>query len=263
MQATARRNFLRDYGRIRKFEGRGCTDAEYYRSLPFVASGGGLAWQWRIRAASYRCFECRVLLPLEYAAGRPLVILDAGAGNAWLSNRLTQRGHRTVALDIFNDALDGLAAVQHYSPAFPAVEADFDELPFAPGSFDLVIYNSSFHYSSNYRSTLAAARHVLRKQGSFVILDSPVYRKFEHGERMRRERQLKFENQYGFRSEAAGSVEFLDENMLQYLSRELQIQWSRVQPWLGWKWSLRPIKAWLRRERPPSRFILLSGRFLA
>ena len=263
MQATARQKFRRDYGRIRKFEGRGCTDAEYYRSLPFTHGGGALAWQWRIRAASYRCFERRVLDPLERTAGRPLVILDAGAGNAWLSNRLTQRGHRTVALDIFNDVLDGLAAIQYYSPTFPAVEADFDELPFAPGSFDLVVYNSSFHYSPDYRSTLAAARRVLRNQGSFVILDSPVYRKFEHGERMRRERQSKFENEYGFRSEADGSIEFLDEQILKQLGRELQIQWSRVQPWLGWKWAFRPVRAWLRRERPPSRFILLSGRFLS
>ena len=59
-----------------------------------------------------------------------LDILDIGAGNGWLSNRLAQKGHRPVAVDIFTDGLDGLGAARHYGMSFPLVEAEFDRLPF-------------------------------------------------------------------------------------------------------------------------------------
>lgn len=263
MDGSIRKDFLTDYGRIRKAEGRGCADPAYYRALPFTNGQlpSPLGWQWKIRAATYRCFERGILIPAEESLKRPLRILDAGAGNGWLSNRLAQRGHVPVALDIFNDALDGLEARRHYTTQFAAVEADFDELPFAPGSFDLAIYNSSFHYSPNYHRTLEAVRAVLRPGGMVVIQDTPVYRRFEHGDRMRRERQARFAEQYGFRSEALGSIEFLDEGMLANLEGALGIRWRAIQPWLGWKWAARPVKAWLRRERPPSRFLLICGRF--
>ena len=42
-----------------------------------------------------------------------------------MSYRLTQRGHRPVAVDIFTDAEDGLAAARDYD-LFPTVEAEFD-----------------------------------------------------------------------------------------------------------------------------------------
>jgi ubiquinone/menaquinone biosynthesis C-methylase UbiE len=192
---------------------------------------------------------------------QPTRILDLGAGTGWLANQLTRLGHRCIALDIFRDSHDGLLAVQHMENALPAIEADFDRLPFAGASFDLAVFNASFHYSSNYIHTLHEVRRVLTPQGRVVILDSPVYRKREHGERMRAERQESFERQFGFRSEALRSIEFLDVPTLGTLEHETGIQWTIHRPWYGWSWHLRPLRAKLRRQRPPSRFWILEGHF--
>ena len=65
--------------------------------------------------------------------------------------------------------------------------------PFANASFDLAIFNASIHYSTDYRRTLTEVRRCLRPGGRLVIIDSPVYRRREHGEKMRAERRRYFE----------------------------------------------------------------------
>ncbi len=261
MDGEMRRRFIEDYSGIRRAEGRGSADPEYYRALPYRDLTGKNSAQWAIRARSYHHFETHVLPGIEKEVDRPLDILDLGAGNGWMSYRLTLRKHRLVALDIFTDPSDGLRAVRCYPLPFPCVEAEFDHLPFADASFDLAIYNSSLHYSTDYRRTLTEARRCLRSPGRFVIVDSPVYKRPEHGERMRIERHQQFERQYGYRSDSLPSIEFFDEAMLSALGRDLNIEWTRTRPWYGVRWALRPLKARLRSRRPPSQFFILTGRF--
>lgn len=255
MLADTRRQFLNDYARIRSAEGRGSEESEYYRALPFADLSGRNSDQWRIRARTFRYFLNRVL-PRQRST-----VLDLGAGNCWLSYRLAELRHRPVAVDIFSDPRDGLRAARHYPVSFPTAEADFDRLPFGNASFDLVVFNASFHYSSDYARTLAEARRCLRPEGRVVILDSPVYKRSEHGEQMRAERQVFFEQQHGFRSEALRSIEFLDEPMLDALARDLRLTWRIHRPWYGFGWMLRPWKARLKGRRPPSRFWILEATF--
>jgi SAM-dependent methyltransferase len=266
--SAARNQFLEDYRRIRAAEGRGSADAAYYRALPFEDLTGNNSGQWGIRAATFRYFSRRILPRVQQGRpGRPpqagglVSILDLGAGNCWLSYRLKEMGYSPVAVDIFDDAADGLRAARHYPVAFPVTEADFNDLPFADAAFDLVVYNASIHYSPDYSRTLREARRCLRPGGRVVILDSPVYARREHGELMRAERQAIFEKQYGFRSEALKSIEFFDEAMLGELSRELGIRWRIHKPWYGIAWHLRPVRAWWKNQRPPSRFWILEGTF--
>ncbi len=262
MDAAARRRFLADYARIRQSEGRGSDDATYYCSLPYEDVSGRNKEQWTIRGRSYRHFESRILPQLEQQAeGRPLDVLDLGAGNGWLSYRLTLRNHRAVALDIFTDAKDGLRATRHYPVQFPSIEAEFDHLPFRDGAFDVAIYNSSIHYSTDYVRTLAEVRRCLRPSGRIVIMDTPIYECREYGEQMKSERHDLFERQYGFRSDAVRSIEYFDEGMLAALARDLALEWTRSKPWYGWRWALRPVRAYLKGARPPSRFVILIGRF--
>jgi SAM-dependent methyltransferase len=251
----ARRQFLADYAKIRSGEGRGSADSAYYRALPFADLTGRNAAQWRIRARTFEYFERRIL------SRRPCRILDLGAGNCWLSYRLAELGHLSVAVDIFADDLDGLKARRHYPLCLPAIEADFDNLPFPDESFDLAIFNSSFHYSNDYLRTLISARRCLRSDGRLVILDSPVYKRREHGEAMKAERQAFFERQYGLRSEALGSIEFFDLETLRWLAGALSLRWRIYRPWYGMRWHLRPLRAWLSRRRPPSRFWILEATF--
>ena len=241
------RKFLCDYRKIRHAEGRGSQDPAYYRALPFHQG------QWRIRAATYKYMEAR-LLPQ-----RALDVLDLGAGNGWLSNRLAQKGHRPVAVDIFTDGLDGLGAAGHYGMSFPLVEAEFDRLPFVDSQFDWAVFNCSLHYSTDYRRTLAETLRCLRPQGRIMVLDSPMYKRREHGEIMREERHRHFERTYGFRSDTIPSIEFLWDDLLRELEEELHLTWRIYRPWYGLAWHLRPWKARLAGRRPPSRFCILVG----
>ena len=257
----ARQRFLKEYRHIRRAEGRGSDSADYYQALPFRDLSGRSPAMWRMRAQTYSWFERKVLLPLERRKAGPLDVLDLGAGNCWLSNRLCLRGHRPVAVDIFPDNRDGLGAARHYEHRFPTIEADFDYLPLPSRSFDLVVFNASLHYSTDYVRTLSEARLCLRPSGLVVVLDSPIYRQSEHGIRMVKEKHTRFLQEYGFRSDALPSLEFLDFGTIRFLRQALAIRWQIFKPWYGWRWHLRPLQAWLRKRRPPSRFWILVGRF--
>jgi len=263
MTAGTRQQFLEDYRTIRSAEGRGSRESDYYRALPYHDLSGRNSAQWAIRGKSYRYFERNILSGLERELGRSMDVLDLGAGNCWMSYRLSLRKHKPVALDIFTDALDGLGAARHYGQRFPLLEAEFDHLPFRGSSFDLAIYNASLHYSTDYRRTLNELRRCLRSGGHFVIIDSPVYRLPEHGDKMRAERHDEFQSRYGFRSDAMPSLEYFDEPTIAALAKELKIEWRVHRPWYGWNWWWRPWKARIEARRPPSRFWILDGVFEA
>jgi SAM-dependent methyltransferase len=178
-----------------------------------------------------------------------------------MSWRLAQRGHSPVALDIFTDERDGLRAARHYraQTPFPVLEAEFDRVPLASRSADLAIFNASFHYSSDYRRTLGEVLRVLRPGGAVVIMDSPVYRVPEHGRMMVAERRARFQREYGFASDAQGSIEYLDQITLGHLAMDLNLRWTIYKPWYGFAWHVRPVRAWLEGKRPPSRFWILVG----
>ena len=261
VETQARLRFLDEYRRVRYAEGRGSDDSGYYRELPYNDITGQNSAMWEMRARTYRYFENYILPSYEHRCRRPLDILDLGAGNGWMSYRLSLRGHNVCALDIFRDARDGLGAAHHYGIEFPLVEAEFDSLPFAKGAFDLAIYNCSFHYSTDYFRTLKQVRGCLRNSGAVVILDSPIYKKREHGEQMVAERHAEFLRRYGFASDAIPSIGFLDQSMLDILSAALEMRWTIYRPWYGWQWHIRPFKARLQGRRPPSRFWIFVGVF--
>jgi SAM-dependent methyltransferase len=132
-------------------------------------------------------------------------------------------------------------------------------LPFANGSFDVAVFNASLHYSSDYAKTLAEARRCVRPGGRLIVLETPVYRRREHGEMMRRERHEQFLKQYGTASDHVQSIEYLDLEMIESLAGELKIDWRIHKPWYGLAWHSRPLKAWWKKSRPPSRFWILEG----
>jgi SAM-dependent methyltransferase len=262
VNAERRQCFLEQYRHVRYAEGRGSPDPAYYQALPYQDLTGKNPAMWAMRARTYKYFETRILSVLERDANRALDILDVGAGNCWMSYRLGLRQHRVTALDIFSDPLDGLGAVRFYPFPIPATEAEFNALPFESNSFDLVIYNAAIHYSTDYVETLREAQRCVRPSGHVVILDSPVYRRREHGIRMVEERKLAYHEKYGFASDAMRSIEFLDNPTLRSLAMTLGLHWRVYRPWYGWRWHLRPLKALIQRRRPPSQFRILVGSFL-
>ena len=251
--------FIREYGTVRRNEGRGSDDFRYYRHLPFGDLSQRADGEWKLRARSFRHLISHIVAPLE-TGSRPLKILDLGAGNGWLSSRLADRGHQSVAIDLTVDPLDGLGAFVHYDSAFLPVQAEFDDLPFAPDQFDLAVFNASFHYSIDFERTLGETLRVLQPAARLVILDSPIYSDPESGRQMVREREKDFTARFGFPSDALPSEHFLTWERLQQLEVQLGLRWKILRPFYGWRWMLRPYKAALLGRRQPAQFALLAGR---
>ena len=155
--------FRSEYGAHRAEEGRGRAPDELV-GLPYLCAGP-LARQWGVRARSYDAFMRLVVRPLAARHGRALRILDLGAGNGWLSRRAALAGHRAVALDLREDAVDGLGAASHLLASHPGlfhrVAASFDRLPFAPRAFDLAVFNASLHYAFDLGAVIGEQRRAI------------------------------------------------------------------------------------------------------
>ena len=244
--------FISDYERVRHFEGRFSAEASYYRALPFEDLSGRFSADWKIRTASFRALT-KVLLANS-------TVLDLGAGNGWLSNRLASAGHTVFAVDLLVNAEDGLGAWKYYESIFTPIQAEFVVLPIPDSSIDVVIFNASLHYAENYEQTLGEALRVLRPDGMLVIMDSPVYQAAESGQKMVAERKQQFLSRYGSASDAIQSEGFLTYERMQALGQSLGVRWQHIVPFYGVRWALKPLVARLRSGREPAQFGLWLGR---
>jgi SAM-dependent methyltransferase len=261
------RKFIGEYEFIRAAEGRGSTQAEYYLSLPYKDLSGRNSDQWSIRAHTFQTIEKRILTPLAKLNGRPLRVLDLGAGNGWMSYRLAIRGHFPIAVDLLTNSLDGLGAAIHYNsqihPLFPRIQAELDRIPLASSSFDVAIFNASFHYSEDYERTFAEALRCIRPGGSVVIADTPWYEEEDSGERMVAEKHDRFAAMYGFPSDSVPSLEYLTPDCLNRLKTAFGLEWSCIRPFYGFRWAFRPIRAKLKSRRRPSQFHIYAAQVSA
>jgi SAM-dependent methyltransferase len=252
--------FTREYRTVRRAEGWGSHDGAYYRALPYQDLTGRFPGIWRIRARSYDTLVRQVIEPLEHSLGAHLELLDLGAGCGWLAHRLSLRGHRVAAVDLLDDPLDGLGATRHYATDLRPVLAEFDHLPLGAGRVDAVVFNASFHYSTDYAATLREALRVLRPRGTLVILDSPMYSDPTSGQRMVQERRARFLAAYGFASDALPSEHFLTPARLASLASTLGLSWQVHQPGLDWRSALGRTVGGIRARREPARFPVIVGR---
>jgi SAM-dependent methyltransferase len=252
--------FAREYRTVRRAEGWGSQDGAYYRALPYNDLTGRFPGIWRIRARSYTTFIRQVIEPLEASSAPHLKVLDLGAGCGWLGHRLAQRGHRVAAIDLLDDPLDGLGATRHYATDLLPLVAEYDHLPFASRVVDLVVFNASLHYSTDYAATLREALRVLRPRGTLAILDSPMYSDPTSGERMVQERRARFLATYGFASDALPSEHFLTSARLATLASDLGLEWQVHRPVLDWRSWLGRTVGGIRARREPARFPVIVGR---
>jgi ubiquinone/menaquinone biosynthesis C-methylase UbiE len=249
--------FFRDYARHRAKEGR-AHNIEELKQLPYLREGP-LARQWAVRARTFDAFVKHVIEP----AGRPLAVLDLGAGNGWLSYRLARMGHRAVALDIRDDDVDGLgaAAPLRADVPFGSTHASFDDIPFATRRFDVTVFNASLHYAKDLKAVLAEAARVTRSRGILAVLDSPFYVHAADGEAMVAEKRAHGAAVFGARSNT-----LLSQNFIEYLTRERLAAaypehfWTRRTVRYPLWYEMRPLLAALKRARRPSRFDLWTAR---
>ena len=249
--------FRAEYARHRAAEGRGLS-GDALHALPYLRSGP-LARQWQVRARSFEAFVGHVLQPRHKARGRR--VLDLGAGNGWLCHRIAKMGFDVTAVDIRDDAVDGLGAARALlrgNPGlFACIAASFDRLPFQDRHFDITVFNASLHYAFDLASVLREAERVTSRGGVIAILDSPFYRRDAAGQAMVREKLAHGAEQFG---ERAGVL--LGHGFIEYLTRERlaaaapELKWRRHRVLYPLWYELRPLAAWLRGKRPPSRFDL-------
>ncbi len=238
--------FVREYEAVRQAEGRGSADPAYYRALPFEDLSGRMAGMWRMRAASYRALAGQM-----GAGGRAL---DLGAGNGWLSYRLSLAGHTVTAVDLLVNEWDGLGAHRFYDTPFTPVQAEFDALPFAAGQFDWIVFNASLHYSTDFVQTLAAVLPLLAPSGRVAIVDTPVYHDASSGAQMVAEREAEFAARYGFPSNSLPLENYMTFDRLCTLAQNLNLKPQLFHPRFGIRFRLGPLLARLRGRREPARF---------
>lgn len=257
------RQFIIEYQTIRHQEGHGTGGADYFLSLPYRDLTGRNSWQWKIRGRSYGFLEHVILPGLERIHPHGMDVLDVGAGSCWMSYRLASRGHRPVAVDLLDNASNGLMAGRYYLASRPGsfkrFLAEMDRLPFADAQFDLVAFNASFHYSEDYNVTLKEALRCLRRPGVVLIIDSPFYDHERSGRAMVEEKHAEFQKRVGFRSDSIAGREFLTSAILEDLGKNHGVVWDLYKPWYGAGWALRPMRARLLGRREPAKFYILLG----
>jgi len=248
--------FVRQYRLVREREGRRPSAPDYYRRLPTVAPGDPHARDWQVRRETYHHLLGHVLA----AGALPVHVLDLGAGSGWLSHRLTALGHRAVAVDAIDDEVDGLGAARHYPTDFASVQADFDALPFAPGQFDLVVFNGSLHYAADIAATLERAHRALAPGGALVVMDSPMFRAEGDGSAMVGAEVMRFGKQCGCANVVQPGVGYLTFARLAGIAEKLALrpQFVPSRGPLGWR--LRRGAARVRLRRAPAAFGLWVAR---
>ena len=103
------------------------------------------------------------LLP---AGGRPLRVLDLGAGTGKLTRQLAGRGLDVVAVDPSPGMLDQL---RRASPGIPALVGSAEAIPLDAGSVDLVVVAQAWHWMDPVRAVPEVAR-VLKPGGRLGLL---------------------------------------------------------------------------------------------
>ncbi len=244
---------IAQYRRVREQDGYRQRAAAYYRELPEVDRGDPQHAVWRIRQESFRHL-CRGVL--ARLGRRPLRVLDLGAGNGWLSHRLTLLGNVCVAVDWLDDADDGLGAARHYSTTFTRLQADFDHLPLVAGQFDAVIFNASLHYSANPSATLRNAAKALLDGGTLVVMDSPVFVSDADGQRMLAEREQRFADRIGKPVEWGAG--YLTVDGLARTATEAGLMLRRIRSRGGPGWAFRRWLAGRKLRRQPASFGIWS-----
>jgi len=248
--------FLQQYRAVREREGRrAMTDADY-RSLPSVAPTDAHAGEWAIRRESYHHLLRHVLS----AGEQPSAILDVGAGNGWLSHRLSALGHHVVALDVSDDERDGLGRLVSYPAGIVAVQADFDALPFTPSQFDIVLFNGSLHYAASPVRTLANARRLLRPGGTLVVMDSPMFHADLDGVAMIAETVRRFADRFGLQNVIRQGRGYLTFALLAESASALRLAAEFLPSRGSWTWRLGRRLARLRLGREPAAFGLWVAR---
>ena len=127
-----------------------------------------------IRTPAERAAWDRILDLVLAGRGR-LDALDAGCGTGFLTFELATRGHRVTGVD-FAPAMiaEARRKAAERGVSVRLEEADAEQLPFAPGSFDLAISRHVLWTLPHPEAAIDEWIRVLRPGGRLVVVDSQL-----------------------------------------------------------------------------------------
>ena len=112
-------------------------------------------------------------------------LLDIGTGTGRMAELFAEGADHIVALDKSLAMLRVARAKLQHLPTerVELVQGDFAQLPFAPSSFDTVLFHQVLHFAQNPATVLAEAARVTRNGGRVAIVDFAAHQREELRER--------------------------------------------------------------------------------
>ena len=211
--------FTQAFSAVRAVENRRLLDEHAYEALPFglIVQGD---FQWRLR--QYDLAVVRRLL----SDRRGQRVLDIGAWNGWLSNRMADDGHLVTAIDYFVDEFDGLGAKKFYSTPWQAIQMDLTDLHVLDENFDVIILNRCLQFFPQPAGYVAMAKAKLAPGGLLIVTGMELFRD-PHVKAARVADMLHVHRQrYGFElflAPTKGYLDFEDKAQLQAQGMEVKI----------------------------------------
>lgn len=161
--------FCEPLGRMRADNGMQLLDPAVYQRLPATPPGHP-PHEWRLRR-----YDLALLRRLLRHRPRQKV-LDVGAWNGWLSNRLAGDGHTVTAVDYFDDEYDGLRARKFYASSWQAVQMDLLDLPALGETFDVIVLNRCVQFFPQPAAAVAQAMAQLAPGGLLILTGLELFR---------------------------------------------------------------------------------------
>lgn len=132
---------------------------------------GGRTWTMELSDRIQWFFLDSIRIPKEELNGK--LMLDAGCGNGSQSVAYTEFGLEAVALDLSTGLEKGQAYRNVHAAAKPEkvhfVQADLQNPPLLPNSFDIIHSAGVLHHTPNTLTTFKALRPLLKSGGTFYV----------------------------------------------------------------------------------------------
>ena len=157
------------YLKVRQKEDR-IYDDDTLKLLPLILRNHPHYNEWQLRKIT------AAKLVKHFSKYSDLNILDAGAGNCWLSNIISEKTDNMVfAIDLNETELKQGARVFNNSKRLKFIYGSIFEDIFNQQQFDVVLFTSSIQYFPDLTKTINRVFDFLKTEGYIMIADSNFY----------------------------------------------------------------------------------------
>jgi 2-polyprenyl-3-methyl-5-hydroxy-6-metoxy-1,4-benzoquinol methylase len=161
-------------------------DESLYKNLPFSLD----TEEWKVRQKDILILEKKI------KDKNQLNILDVSSWNGWLSNYLSEKGHKVSALNLFIDEYDGLKSKKKYDTTYLSFQINVEEIFRIKDKFDLIIFNRNWAFINNKQKVFNDAKKMLTANGEIVFTGLSFYNNPTHPKQELKLMNKKFKTKY-------------------------------------------------------------------